>query len=110
VENVPTHLSSFTPFELVKQFEWITLDLRWAALYDELDKFEAVKEKIVNVHLRGRLVGSKWVLDDAPFDFYEALNYIKSKWNYTGLLTMEPSGLRDGNWENLVIAMLSLRG
>lgn len=109
VENVPTHLAGFTPFELVGQFEWITLDFRWAALYDELDRFESVKEQIANVHLRGRLEGSKWVLDDAPFHLYEALDTIRSKWSYSGLLTMEPGGLRDGDWANLVAAMRSLR-
>lgn len=109
VENVPTHLAGSTPFELVRQSEWITLDLQWAALYDELDRFESVKERISNVHLRGRLEGSKWVLEDAPFGFYEALDTIRAKWGYSGPLTMEPGGLRDGDWENLVAAMSTLR-
>jgi hypothetical protein len=108
VENVPTHLAGFTPFELVSQFEWITLDLQWAALYDELDRFESVKGRIANVHLRGRLEGSQWVLDGAPFGFYEALDTIRDKWGYSGLLTMEPGGLRDGDWENLVAATSTL--
>ena len=69
VENVPTHLAGSTPFELVRQFEWITLDLRWAALYDELDRFELVRERLANVHLRGRLEGSEWMLDGAPAVF-----------------------------------------
>lgn len=109
VENVPTHLAGFTPFKLVRWFEWITLDLQWAALYDELDEFESVKEQITNVHLRGRLEGSEWVLDNAPFTFYEALDTIRSEWGYSGLLTMEPSGLRDRDWESLVAAMSTLR-
>jgi len=97
VENVPTHLAGSTPFELVRQFEWITLDLRRAALYDELDEFESVKERISNVHLRGRLESSEWELDGEPFGFYEALDTIRGKWGYSGLLTMEPGGLRDGD-------------
>jgi sugar phosphate isomerase/epimerase len=109
VENVPTQLAGFTPFDLVRRFEWITLDLRWAAMYDELDRFEAVKGRIANVHLRGRLGGSKWVLDDAPFGLYEALDTIRGRWGYSGLLTMEPGGLHDGDWESLVAAMSSLR-
>ena len=109
VENVPTHLAGSTPFALVRQFEWITLDLRWAALYDELDKFESVKDRLANVHLRGRLEGSEWVLDGAPFGFYEALDTIRGKWGYSGSLTMEPGGLQDGDWENLVAAMSTLR-
>jgi hypothetical protein len=109
VENVPTHLEGVTPFELVERFEWITLDLQWAALYDELDRFEAVKEHIANVHLRGRLDGGRWLLDNAPFDFYEALDIIRNEWGYGGVLTMEPSGLREGDWEGLAAAMASLR-
>ena len=77
-------------------------------MYDELDKLESLKEHIVNVHLRGRLEGNRWVMDGAPFGFYEALDTIRNKWGYWGLLTMEPEGLR-GDWENLVAAMRSLR-
>lgn len=108
VENVPTHLAGCTPFELVRHFEWLTLDLRWAATYDELDRFESVKDRIVNVHLRGRLQGSEWVLDGAPFGFYEALDTITNEWGYSGPLTMEPSGLREGDWQDLVAAISSL--
>jgi len=108
VENVPTHLPGFTPFELARRFEWITLDLRWAAMYDELDRFEAVKARIANVHLRGRLEGKQWVLDGAPFGFYEALDLIRDRWGYAGPLTVEPGGLRAGDWQDLVAAMASL--
>jgi hypothetical protein len=110
VENVPTHLARSTPFDLVQQFEWITLDLRWAAMYDELDRFESVMDRVVNVHLRGRLEGRAWRLDDATFGFYEALHILRQEWGYRGLLTMEPGGLRDGDLERLVAAMASLRG
>lgn len=109
VENVPTHLLGFTPFELVKDFKWITLDLQWAAMYDELDRFESVKEQIVNVHLRGQLEGGRWVLNGAPFEFYHAVETIRNQWGYSGPLTMEPTGLRHGDWENLAAAMSTLR-
>jgi len=64
-----------------------------------------MKDRIANVHLRGRLEGSRWVLEGAPFGFYEALDTIRGKWGYAGLLTMKRGGLRDGDWENLVAAM-----
>ncbi len=109
VENVPTHVEGTTPFELVKEFEWITLDLRWAAMYDELDRFESVKEKVTNIHLRGRLQGDTWALTQAPFEFYEALDIIQT-WGYSGLLTVEPeAGLLSSNWESLVKALASVR-
>jgi len=109
VENVPTQLAEVTPFDLVGRCEWITLDLRWAAMYDELDRFEPVIDRVVNVHLRGRLEGEAWLLDNAPFGFYEALRILRQEWGYCGLLTMEPDGLRVGDLDQLVAAMVSLR-
>lgn len=109
VENVPTHIKNCTPFELVKQFEWITLDLQWAALYNELERFMGVKDKIVNVHLRGNLEQSRWRLKNSSFEFYEALKMIREKWGYEGVLTMEPNGLKSGELNELISAMASLR-
>jgi len=108
VENVPTRRTGSTPFDLVQQFEWITLDLQWAALYDELGRFESVRDRIVNVHFRGRLAGRTWRLDSAPFGFDKALRLLRQEWGYRGLLTMEPAGLRDGDLEGLIAAMASL--
>jgi sugar phosphate isomerase/epimerase len=110
VENVPTQLAGAKPFDLVQQFEWITLDLQWAALYDELARFEPVMDRVVNVHLRGRLEGRTWRLDGASFGFYEALRILREEWGYCGLFTMEPNELLDGDLENLVAAMASLKG
>jgi sugar phosphate isomerase/epimerase len=109
VENVPTQLAGATPFDLVQQFEWITLDLQWAAMYGELHRFEPVMARVVNVHLRGRLEDRIWLLDGASFGFYEALRILRQEWGYCGLLTMEPNGLRDGDLERFVAAMASLR-
>lgn len=92
VENIPTHLSGSTPFTLVRDFEHVTLDLRWAALYDELDKFQSISDKLANVHLRGRLDGERWVIDRSSFDFYEGLKKITHNWKYEGLLTLEREG------------------
>jgi hypothetical protein len=92
VENIPTHLKGFTPVELVRSFDFVTLDLRWAALYGELDSFESIVDTIVNVHMRGKLQGGRWFMDRSSFSFYEALDKIRRKWKYTGLLTMEPEG------------------
>jgi sugar phosphate isomerase/epimerase len=110
VENVPTHLEDCTPFELAKRFKHVTLDLRWAALYDELDRFESLIRNVVNVHLRGSLKGDKWTIGRSSFGFYEALNKIRNNWKYVGLLTVEPEGKIDGSlFENFLEAMRSLR-
>lgn len=97
VENIPTHLEGHTPFLLVKSFGYVTLDLRWAAMYNELDAFESILKSIVNVHLRGSLKNGRWVLERSDFDFYEALDRIRNDWGYLGLLTVEPEGRIDGS-------------
>ena len=110
VENIPTHIRSSTPFELVKGFRYVTLDLRWASLYEELDKFEEIVKSIVNVHLRGHLEADQWVMERSSFSFYEALNRIIRDWKYTGLLTVEPEGKIDGSmFRNFIEAMSSLK-
>jgi sugar phosphate isomerase/epimerase len=114
VENIPTHLPDSTPFDLAREYDWITLDLRWAALYDELDRFAAVKDRIANVHLQGKIENGRWVIPpdwfpaQKSFDFYQALDTIKNQWGYKGLLTVEsiPS---DSTWQDLVAATASLR-
>jgi hypothetical protein len=106
IENIPINLDNVTPFDIVKEFQWITLDLRWAGMYDELMKFEAVKDRIVNVHLRGRLETDQWVIHHAPFTLSEALDLIQKDWKYQGLLTIEPEGgLRNAKWKNFVAAV-----
>jgi hypothetical protein len=110
VENIPTHLGGSTPFELVKCFEYVTLDTRWAALYKELDKFESVAKKIVNVHLRGSLKGDEWFVEQSNFGFYEALDKIKREWKYSRLFTVEPEGTIEGSmFADFIRAMRSLK-
>jgi hypothetical protein len=110
VENIPTQLEGRTPFSLVKTFDYITLDLRWAALYDELENFKSLINKIPNIHLRGNLEGNKWVLTRAPFGFYDALNTIKSKWGSKALLTVEPEGgINPSTFANFIKAMKTLQ-
>jgi len=108
VENVPTGLKGHTPFDLVKQFRWITLDIQWAALYGELHRFEEIKDRIVNIHLRGELMDSGWAMKNHPLGFYETLDMIRNEWNYQGLLTMEPNGLKAGDFDDLMAAMETL--
>jgi len=106
VENIPTSMPNFTPFELIKDFKWITLDLRWCALYDELKKFSKIKKKIANVHIRGELEDDQWKLKNSPFTVEEALELILKQWRYKGILTFEPEGgLSGANWENLLNAI-----
>lgn len=110
VENVPTHLEGLAPSDLVKHFDYVTLDMRWAVLYNELNAFCSIVDKIVNVHLRGKLGKGKWILDRSSFDFYEALNILKDDWGYKGLLTIEPEGaINSSCFNNFVKAMETIR-
>jgi len=110
VENIPTHLEHCTPFTLVKSFDYVTMDLRWASMYEELDAFESVMKSVVNVHLRGSLEKNTCVMKRSPYDFYATLNRIRNDWMYSGLLTVEPEGRIDGSlFRSFVQAMRSLR-
>jgi hypothetical protein len=67
-------------------------------------------DKIVNVHLRGSLRKDRWFLDSPYFGFYEALDLIRRRWKYQGLLTVEPEGERNVSlFNSFVKAMKSLR-
>jgi len=110
IENVPTHLPDYTPFSLTRLFDSIVLDTQWASMYDELQHFEDIKGQIVNVHLRGRLEGEDWTLDDAPFSFWEVIETIRDGWGYRGLFTLEPrGGLTPNAWNHFLRAMARLR-
>ena len=116
VENVPTHLSGTTPFDLIQAYPWITLDLRWAALYDEFDKFASLKDRIANVHLSGQLNGSSWALapewfpsQKPTFTFDSAVDTLCTLWAYTGPLTLEMYRPSSNTWENIVAAMQALK-
>jgi sugar phosphate isomerase/epimerase len=110
VENIPTSVDGLTPFEIAKQFNYITLDTRWACIYDELDRYYELLPRIVNIHLRGRLVDEHWVFDSSTRTFDEVISLIRDKWRYSGLVTMEPEGgYRGARIDALVKALEELR-
>ncbi len=110
VENVPTHLEGHTPFDLVSLFEFVTLDLRWAVMYDEFENFSEIADKIANVHIRASLIDRKWAMTDSPFTIEDALNKICIDWGYVGPLTVEPEGgLRQASLSDFNEAFKPLR-
>lgn len=116
IENVPTHLEGCSPVDLLQSFPWITLDLRWAALYNELNDFAHLRDRLANVHLSGQLsvntwnVAPNWFPDQiATFEFYEAINILRTHWDYTGLLTIEMHGQKGNTWDGLIAAMKTLK-
>jgi hypothetical protein len=110
VENVPTQSAGRTPFDLARCFDWITVDTHWAAMYEELERFEDVKSQITNIHLRGSLSGSSWVLESVPFELSEAYSTILGTWEYGGILTLEPEpSVSEMTLDQLKTAVSSLR-
>lgn len=110
VENIPTHLKGQTPLTLAKSFDYVTLDLRWASMYNELHAFESIRDTIVNVHLRGKLDANRWFLDQSSYGFYEAFNKIKNEWGYSGLFTVEPEDPGEESlFQSFLEAMRSLK-
>ena len=115
IENVPTHLTGHTPFDLVQSYDWITLDLRWAALFDQFHAFAALKDRIANVHLSGQLSNGCWTANPKWFanpqhiiDFDAARNIVVDRWSYTGPLTVEITNARAATWDDLISAMKTL--
>ncbi|MHA2134250.1 MAG: sugar phosphate isomerase/epimerase family protein [Candidatus Thorarchaeota archaeon] len=110
VENVPTHFAGRTPFDLARCFEWITVDTHWAAMYMELEHFGDVRPRIINVHVRGSLSDSHWVLEGVPFASSDAFSIIIGEWQYDGILTLEPEpSTSEMTLDQLETAVLRLR-
>ena len=111
VENIPTHLDGHSPFTLARSFDHVTLDLRWASMYKELEAFKSIVAKIANIHLRGSLKKNRWVMERSDLSFYESLDKIRNDWKYPRLLTVEPEGRIDESlFKSFLQAMHSLKG
>ncbi len=110
VENLPTYITDTTPFEIVRKYEWVTLDTKWADMYDELDKFDTIKEKLANIHVSGTYRGGRWLLTDSHVKFEQTLVKARELWEASRLLTIEPSGeFNDVKWKNLVAGIRLFR-
>ena len=110
VENVPTYRTDITPYEIVKDYDWVTLDTKWADMYDELEKFDAVKDKLANIHVSGAYRGSRWLLDDSHGKFEQAFVKARELWQASRLLTIEPAGeYNDVKWKDLVAGIRLFR-
>ena len=108
VENIPVLRRDLTPFAVLGRFPWITLDLKWADMYGELDRFRDQVHRIANVHLHGALMGRRWVLKDSALDFPAVLQTLLYDWGYGGPVTLESeAGYDDLLWAELVAGIRS---
>ena len=110
VENIPTFEKSVTPYALADRYRWVTLDTKWALKYRELAKFRRIREKIVNVHLRGTCRKGKWLCGDSVRLFDDLLRKIWDEWQLCDLITLEPDEeLKDIRWKDFTGGVSVLR-
>jgi hypothetical protein len=110
VENIPTYTPGVTPFEAVRSFDWITLDMKWAHHYGEVEKFRDLRDRIADVHLHGSLIDRTWTLNGTHVDYAALLHEVTHRWHYGGLVTLEAdtdfAGLL---WGQIVSGISTLR-
>jgi hypothetical protein len=110
VENIPTYDTSLTPFSVVRDFPWITLDLKWATLYHEFERFQDVRQKIANIHFHGNLRGGRWVLNEMDRDCPAVYREVVQDWDYRDLITLEAEeDFSDLLWNELISGISSVR-
>ncbi|MDQ7795003.1 MAG: TIM barrel protein [bacterium] len=80
VENVPSRDEGRRPEDLLRDIldacpgAGLTLDLNWASLYGNLDRLLAVgRERLLNVHVQGRIEGSRLVPRHGELDLEMAV-------------------------------------
>ncbi len=91
VENIPTAIKGETPFNLMREFDHKTLDLKWASMYNEFDNFVNAIEKVGNVHIQGKYQNGDLVCTTGDLDYSTALQRIMNS-GYSGIFTVELEG------------------
>ncbi len=91
VENIPTVIKDETPFNLMRDFDYTSLDLKWASMYDEFDKFLGAIEKVDNLHIQGKYHAGNLVCTAGNLDFDAALREIVDS-GFSGVFTVELEG------------------
>ncbi len=110
VENIPTFGEGRSPLSVIKDYDWITLDTKWAMKYSELESYRIIRKKIANVHLRGEYRRGKWLFDGSSRLFEQIRQTIRKVLRFSALLTVEPSmELAEVKWHDLVEGISLLR-
>lgn len=106
VENVPTVSKTWTPFSLAEKFKHITLDLKWASMYYEFERFVDVMERVDNIHVQGKYVNDAFVPSAGALDYDDAFRRIKRA-GYDGLFTVELEAA--ASYENVLCYVARLK-
>lgn len=94
IENIPTLNRHMSPYQLMRSFRYKTLDLKWASLADEFDRFVDTIEQVDNVHIQGRCQNGILAPTVGILDYEIALRRIKEA-GYRGVFTIELEGKAD---------------
>jgi sugar phosphate isomerase/epimerase len=109
VENIPTYTRLLSPFEAASAFPSVTLDLKWADKYGEIDRYRELGGRLRNVHFHGALAGKRWHLS-ASLDEGELLRRLQDEWRYAGPITLEPEeDFHNLLWGELVAGIRSVK-
>lgn len=106
VENVPTHYMGKKPNQMLTDFKSITLDVKFAYMFDEITAYKGLCSRIRNVHLSGRLADGTWNIQQVPEDnigstLGEIIENLIGSWGYQGIFTVE-SIPKDQTWADTV--------
>ncbi|MBS7632203.1 hypothetical protein KEJ15_01075 [Candidatus Bathyarchaeota archaeon] len=91
VENIPTVIEGNTPFSLIHGFKHVTLDLKWASMFNEFDLFLDRLGVVDNVHIQGKSQSGLFYPTVGNLDYKRALLQLAGK-GYSRVLTVELEG------------------
>lgn len=91
IENIPTKYKGKTPFQIANSFRHVTLDFKWASLFNEFDSFTEAFEHVDNVHIQGKMEGGRLVPTAGCLDYERALEQVVEL-GYSGVFTVELEG------------------
>ncbi len=94
IENIPTRCQSKTPFQIVQDFRHKTLDLRWASMFNDFEKFAGIMAEVDDVHIQGMLQDGDMIPSAGSLNYAYALKQIVRR-GYSGLFTVELEGKAD---------------
>jgi hypothetical protein len=113
VENTPAHYMGKKPHQMLRGFDSITLDVKFAYMFDEIEAYQEHVSRVRNVHLSGQLADGKWGVSQYPetnigVTLEEIIENLIETWGYQGILTVE-SVPKDQTWDDTMKGLNKLK-
>ena len=113
VENVPTHYMGKKPNQMLTDFKSITLDVKFAYMFNEITAYKRLFSRIRNVHLSGHLSDGAWGIQRVPEEnigntLEEIITNLIGSWGYQGIFTVE-SIPKDQTWADTMEGLNKLK-